>query len=55
MSTLVGFVVIYMAVTIAIGLYAAQRVKGTADYVVAGRRLPLYIVTATVFATWFGS
>ena len=55
MSTLVGFVVIYMAVTIAIGLYAARRVKGTADYVVAGRRLPLYIVTATVFATWFGS
>jgi SSS family transporter len=55
MSILVGFVLLYMAVSIAIGLYAARRVKGTADYVVAGRRLPLYIVTATVFATWFGS
>ena len=55
MSTLVAFVILYMAVSIAIGLYAATRVKGTADYVLAGRRLPLYIVTATVFATWFGS
>ncbi len=55
MSTLVWFVVLYLAVSIGIGLYAATRVKGSADYVVAGRSLPLYIVTATVFATWFGS
>ena len=55
MSTLVIFVVLYMAVSIGIGLYAATRVKGSSDYVVAGRSLPLYIVTATVFATWFGS
>jgi len=55
MTTLVWFVVLYLAVSIGIGLYAATRVKGSADYVVAGRSLPLYIVTATVFATWFGS
>jgi SSS family transporter len=30
-------------------------VKSTGDYAVAGRSLPLYIVIATVFATWFGS
>jgi SSS family solute:Na+ symporter len=55
MSTLIWFVILYLAVSIGIGLYAATRVKGSADYVVAGRSLPLYIVTATVFATWFGS
>src|SRR5438045_3927801 len=55
MSTLVWFVILYMAVSIGIGLYAATRVKGSSDDVVAGRSLPLYIVTATVFATWFGS
>ena len=55
MSTLIWFVIFYLAVSIGIGLYAATRVKGSADYVVAGRSLPLYIVTATVFATWFGS
>jgi SSS family solute:Na+ symporter len=55
MSTLVTFVFLYLLVSIAIGLYAATRVKNTSDYAVAGRSLPLYIVIATVFATWFGS
>ncbi|MGH8808260.1 MAG: sodium:solute symporter family protein [Noviherbaspirillum sp.] len=55
MSTLVGFVVLYLIVTVAVGLYAATRVKNSGDYAVAGRSLPLYIVIATVFATWFGS
>jgi SSS family solute:Na+ symporter len=55
MSTLIGFVVLYILASIAIGLYAALRVKTSKDYVVAGRSLPLYITTATVFATWFGS
>jgi solute:Na+ symporter, SSS family len=55
MSTLTIFVVIYLAISIGIGLYAARMVNGSKDYVVAGRSLPLYIVTATVFATWFGS
>jgi Na+/proline symporter len=30
-------------------------VHNTKDFAVAGRRMPMYIVTATVFATWFGS
>jgi SSS family solute:Na+ symporter len=55
MSTLVGFVILYLVVSIAIGLYAATRVKNSGDYANAGRSLPLYIVIATVFATWFGS
>ncbi len=52
---LLGFVAVYMLVSIAIGLYAARRVNSSTDYVVAGRSLPLYITIATVFATWFGS
>jgi len=36
-------------------LYAARYVKNSKDYAVAGRSLPMYVVTATVFATWFGS
>lgn len=52
---LIWFVIVYLLVSIAIGLYAATRVHNVKDYVVAGRHLPLYIVTATVFATWFGS
>ncbi|MCK9986013.1 MAG: solute:Na+ symporter, SSS family [Azoarcus sp.] len=52
---LVGFVIAYLLLSIGVGLYAATHVKNTSDYVAAGRHLPLYIVTATVFATWFGA
>lgn len=49
------FVTVYLAVTIAIGLFAARRVRDRRDYLVAGRRLPLVMNVATVFATWFGA
>lgn len=52
---LIWFVVLYIAVSVGIGLYASLRVKTAADYVVAGRHLPLPFIIATVFATWFGS
>ncbi len=52
---LIWFVVIYLMVSIGIGLYAATRVHNTKDFAVAGRHLPLPVVTATVFATWFGA
>ncbi len=52
---LIWFIILYLLVSIGIGLYAATRVHTAKDYVVAGRHLPLYIVTATVFATWFGA
>ncbi len=52
---LVWFVVLYLLVSIGIGLYASTRVHSAKDFAVAGRHLPLPIVTATVFATWFGA
>ncbi|MDB5799522.1 MAG: hypothetical protein JWL63_461 [Rhodocyclales bacterium] len=52
---LLSFVIIYWLISIGIGLYAAMRVHNTSDYAVAGRALPFHVVTATVFATWFGS
>lgn len=55
MGILALFVIAYMVISIGIGLYAARRVHNSTDYVVAGRSLPIYVVTATVFATWFGS
>lgn len=54
-SSLIFWIVIYLIISIAIGLYAARRVKTDNDYILAGRGLPLYIVIATTFATWFGS
>lgn len=52
---LITFVALYLVVSIAIGLIAATRVHSARDYISAGRNLPLYIVTAMVFATWFGA
>lgn len=52
---LLTLVVLYLLVTIAIGLVAARRVKNTADFAIAGRNLPLMMIVTTTFATWFGS
>ena len=52
---LVALVAIYFSLTICIGLYASRWVSSSADYLVAGRSLPLYMNVATVFATWFGA
>jgi SSS family transporter len=52
---LISCVVVYFLVTIGIGLWAAQRVHNSKDYLIAGRSLPLYMNMATVFATWFGA
>ncbi|NMG30675.1 sodium:solute symporter family protein [Aromatoleum evansii] len=52
---LLWLVIAYLLVSIGIGLYAATRVHNARDYIVAGRTLPMYMVLAMVFATWFGA
>jgi solute:Na+ symporter, SSS family len=55
MSSLTWYIGGYLLVTIVIGLYAARKVRSSKDFILAGRSLPLWIVMATVFATWFGA
>lgn len=52
---LLWLVVAYLLVSIVIGLIAATRVHNTRDYITAGRNLPMFVVLAMVFATWFGA
>ncbi|MCA9127550.1 MAG: sodium:solute symporter family protein [Planctomycetales bacterium] len=53
---MLGFAVAgYLAVTVAIGLFASSRVHGAKDFMVAGRSLPLFMNFTCVFATWFGA
>lgn len=54
-TTLIAFVILYLLGTLAIGVWAGTRVKNTADFAIAGRRLPLIMVVTTTFATWFGA
>ncbi|MDR0717783.1 MAG: sodium:solute symporter family protein [Azoarcus sp.] len=52
---LLKLVVAYLVVSIGIGLFAAAKVHNARDYITAGRHLPMSVVLAMVFATWFGS
>jgi SSS family solute:Na+ symporter len=45
----------YVVFLLAISIYASRRVHDEADYVVAGRRLPLFLAWGTLIATWFGA
>ena len=52
---LLGFILLYLLVTLAIGFWASRRVKSSRDFALAGRRLPLFLAASALFATWFGS
>lgn len=55
MQALFWFVILYWVLSVALGIYTTKFVKNTRDFAVAGRSLPMTMVTAMVFATWFGS
>jgi solute:Na+ symporter, SSS family len=52
---LLGFIGLYLMGTVAIGWWASRRVKSAADFVVAGKNLPMFVAACALFATWFGS
>jgi Na+/proline symporter len=52
---LLASVIVYLLLTVALGVWAARRVSGSRDFLLAGRSLPLLLSTSALFATWFGS
>lgn len=48
-------IVAFFAVRMGVGIWASRKVENAADYIVAGRRLPIYMVGASVMATWFAA
>ncbi|MCA9709033.1 MAG: sodium:solute symporter family protein [Myxococcales bacterium] len=46
---------LYLAALLWLGIRAGRRVHDEEDYLVAGRRLSLPLVSATLMATWFGA
>lgn len=52
---LVAFILLYLATTIAIGLWASRKVHNSRDFVLAGRQMPMLVGASALFATWFGS
>ncbi len=51
---LVVSILVYIALTLAIGFWTSKRVKTTEDFTLAGKSLPTILVGVTIFATWFG-
>jgi SSS family transporter len=45
---------IYMAIIIAVGFFASRKSHSLTDFMVAGRNMPLWLCSISVFATWFG-
>ncbi|MCS6994819.1 MAG: sodium:solute symporter family protein [Anaerolineales bacterium] len=52
---IVTFIVVFFLVRMSVGIWASRKVADAADYIVAGRRLPIYMVGASVMATWFAA
>ncbi|MGC1240586.1 MAG: sodium:solute symporter family protein [Chryseosolibacter sp.] len=48
-------IIVYLVLTILVGVWASRRVSTSSDFMLAGRRLPLLLGATALFATWFGS
>ncbi len=48
-------IVIYVIIQICIGVYLSRKIKNEADYFVGGRRVSFFLVSFSLFATWFGA
>lgn len=49
------FLIAYIALQFGIGFWASRRIKNESDFLLAGRHVPGYLLTFSLFATWFGA
>jgi len=47
-------VVVYLIIMLVVGILSAKQADSTENFMVAGRRMPIWICAATLVATWFG-
>jgi len=52
---IVGAIVAILIIRLAVGYWASRRVETTNDYVLAGRRLPIWMAAPSIMATWFAA
>lgn len=52
---IIAGIVLILIVRLAIGYWANRRVETNVDYVLAGRRLPLWMAAPSIMATWFAA
>jgi len=47
-------VAIYMVVMLIVGIYAAKKTNSMDEFIIAGRGMPMLLLSTTIIATWFG-
>lgn len=52
---IIGGIIVILIVRMIIGFWASKRVESNVDYVLAGRRLPLWMAAPSIMATWFAA
>lgn len=52
---IIGGIILILIVRMMIGYWASKKVKTNVDYVLAGRRLPLWMAAPSIMATWFAA
>lgn len=52
---IIGGIVLILIVRLIIGYWASRKVENNVDYVLAGRRLPLWMAAPSIMATWFAA
>ncbi|MGL5636378.1 MAG: sodium:solute symporter family protein, partial [Bacteroidales bacterium] len=52
---LITFIVLYLVITVGIGVYASKKIRTGDDYVNAGRNLPFFFNSFALFAMWYGA
>lgn len=52
---IIGGIAVFFFIRLIVGVLASRRINSAADYIVAGRRLPIYFTAASIMATWFAA
>jgi len=52
---IIGGIIVMLIVRMIIGWWASKKVETNVDYVLAGRRLPLWMAAPSIMATWFAA
>lgn len=52
---MISFIFLYLLAQLAIGFWVSKKVHNSTDFFLAGRSMPLFVVTLSLVATWFGA
>ena len=47
--------ILYLLITVGVGIYTSRKINAAEDFALAGRRLPFHLSLTAFFATWFGA